>query len=403
MEAIQLKSRGGVLTVDFDNSHCRKCGTCTKACPSLLNFNRVLPQQVDTIGRIETIFFGYATDEDVRCHAASGGTATSLLLYMLRRRIVDRVLVVRMNKFTVTSCLTCDPDDVISAQGSVYFKTFSLSLLRKILSSIKKGERICIVGLPCQISGLKRVLGHFNDRLYFLGLICNHVNELWFLEYLFQRFLPDNSNPLAIGSRKDGWPGGIKILFTLGHGSTQEVSVPLYDFWRPLPSLGISAPLGCSMCADHFATMADVVVGDAWHPKFTEKSSLGVSVVITRTIKGRKLVESAVEDKQLSAEKAKLADLFVTHGTNIVEGSQYAPFKQKLLRHNVSAVKELWEMDKSIIAVLTFASHSVLKHRRIRRLLSQHLTERVLYRTLWYLWRYELIRLSRIVKGLAES
>lgn len=403
VKAIKPQFHNGVLTVGFDYSRCTRCAACTEACPSLSNLNRTCPENSDGVGKIESILFGYAADNDVRLHAASGGVATSLILHMLRRRIVDKVLVVRMNKFTATSLLTSDPKDILSAQGSIYFKTFSLHLLPEISSYAKKGKRVCIVGLPCQISALGNILRDFRDRLYFLGLICNHVNEFWYLECLFERFLPNDAKPSIVTSRKHGWPGGIKIFFTPENQSTQEVSISQHDFWRPIPSLDISSPIGCSICADHLATMADIVVGDAWHPKFTAKSSSGVSILMVRTAKGLELVKSLVENKQLFVEKARMADLIVAQGTNIVEGSQYAPFKRKLVRHRISVFRDFKDIDKSIIAFLTVASYNMLKHRRIRHLLSRHLTERLLFVIEGFMLRCESTRLSRMTEDLTKS
>lgn len=223
--AISLKTNN-VLTVNFDYSRCIKCNLCVKACPALSNFYGEKPMIPDVLGKIEKVFFGYSTDYNIRYHAASGGVTTSLVLYMLKQKIVDKVLVTKMDGFTATPILTDNENDVISAQGSIYFKTFSLRILKKLLSNLKKGKRICIVGLPCQISALTKVLRGFEDKLYFVGLICGHVNENWYLRYIIRKYLPKNTESIAIGSRKDGWLGEIRIFFNL-NDNLKEIAVPL--------------------------------------------------------------------------------------------------------------------------------------------------------------------------------
>jgi len=400
VNAINLKTNKGVVTVNFDYSHCTNCGMCTKACPALFNLYERGSKFLDVLGRIEKIFFGYSTDDDIRYHAASGGVVTSPVLYMLKRKIVDKVLVVKMEGFTAKALLAGNKDDVISAQGSIYFKMFSLRLLPKLLYHLRKGKRVCIVGLPCQISTLKKVLKDFEDKLYCIGLICNHVNELWYIGYMLEKYLPRNAKPLAIGSRKDGWPGEIKITFMLKDKNPAELTVPQY--WGLLPSLNISAPLGCLICADHLASTADIVVGDAWHPKLVGKNSLGVSIFIVRTTKGLELAKSAIKDGALYAEEARLRDLLIAQAHGIIEGSQYAPFTQKLLQHRIGAIRELKEVDKSIIALLTIITYHTLKCKTMRRLLSTSLAEKLLNITLWFLSQHESIRLLETINIFRE-
>ena len=375
--AVNLKNSEGVVTVNFDYSHCIKCDLCIKTCPALSNFYREKPKINDVLGRIEKVFFGYSTDDSIRYHAASGGVVTSLVLYMLEQKIVDKVLLTKIDGFTITPMLTDDENDVISAQGSIYFKTFSLRILKKLLSNLKKGKRICVVGLPCQISALKKVLRDFEDKLYFISLICNHVNEIWYLQHIIEKNLPKNAKPIAIGPRKDGWPGESKIFFK-SNDNLEELAVPLSKFWGPLPSLNISSPLGCLLCADHLGSNADIVAGDAWHPKFIGKGLSGVSIMIVRTARGLILVERAIRDKAIYAEETKLPELLVAQGFHLVEGTCYVPLRKKLLRYSFTVLRELKEIDKTIVVLLTIINQHVLKFKIIRRLLNTSPTEKTL-------------------------
>lgn len=402
--AIKLKTDKEVATVNFDYSRCTNCALCTKLCPALFNLYRLNTKFPNTLGRIQKIFFGYSADNIIRHHAASGGVVTSLLLYMLKRKIVDEVLVTKMEGLTASAILTNDKDEIISAQGSIYFKTFSLTILPKLLSHLRKGKRISIVGLPCQISALKKVLKNFEENLYFIGLICNHTNESWYLWHILKKYLPENATPSTIGSRKDGWPGGIKIIFNLPDEDFQELTIPHNTgVWGLLPSLNISAPLGCLTCADHLASTADIVAGDAWHPKYVGKDSSGVSILIVRTDKGLDLLKSTIKDGTLYGENAKLLDLLLAQGHNIVEGSQYAPFKQKLLKYHLEAIYELKEVDKIIIALLLITNSHLLKYKVMRQMLNASQVKKLLHVLLWFLSRYESIKLRKAVRDFENE
>jgi len=371
--AIKLKATKGVLTVNFDYSRCTNCGMCIKACPAIFNLYREDSKIADVLGKIDKIFFGYSTDHNVRYHGASGGVVTALTCYMLRRRLVDKVLVVKMTKFTTDALLTGSEHDVMSAQGSIYFKTFSLRLLPELLYDARKGKRICIVGLPCQISALKRVMRGFESKLYFIGLVCNHVNEIWYLEYVVKKYLPRNARPISIGSRKNGWPGRIKMVFSLNKG-LEELSIPSGEFFL----LDVSSPLGCILCADHLAATADIVAGDAWHPKFIGKNSSGVSIIMIRTIKGLELVQDAIRDRVLYAGETGLRDLLVTQGDHVVEGTRYAPLRKKLLKRNIIVLLELRNLDELMVALLYIVKDLVSRFKILRRFLGTCLAEKSL-------------------------
>jgi len=395
--AIQIKCVNGILTVDFDHSRCVNCAKCVQLCPPLSNLQTIKSNSRNTLERIKKVFFSYSTNNDVRYHGASGGVVTSLLLYMLERKIVNKVLVVRMKGFRVEPLLTDNKDDIISAQGSIYFKTFSLRLLPEIIHEINKGNKLGIVGLPCQIATLKKVLKNSESKVYLIGLICNHTNEYWYIEHIIQKYLPQNTKPLAITPRKNGWPGTIKMVFKSKNQNPQEVKIAHNtQFWSLLPSLNLSAPLGCLICADHLASTADIVTGDAWHPKFIGKDSQGISIIIARTNKGLELIEQAIKNKALYAEAAHPKDLIIAQNHNIIEETQYAPFKQNLLQHRLVTIKEI---DKTIIALLLIIN-LLLKHRSIRQILRTSTAEKFLSVILWLLYRNESLKLQKILKNM---
>ena len=396
--AINVKTNNA-LTVNFDYSRCIKCNLCVKTCPALSNFYKEKPTITDVLGKIEKVFFGYSIDDNIRYHAASGGIITSLALYMLKQKVVDKVLVTRVNGFTAVPILTDNENDVISAQGSIYFKTFSLRILKKLLSNLRKGKRICVVGLPCQISAIKKVLRDFADKLYFISLICSHVNEIWYLQHIIEKYLPKNAKPITIGPRKDGWPGENKIFFK-SNDKLEECVIPQSKFWGFLPSLNISSPLGCLLCTDHLGSKADIVAGDAWHPKFTGKNHLGVSIMIARTPKGLRLIKAAIKDEVLYAEEANLRDLLIAQGFHLIEGNQYAPLRQKLLQHRITILRELNEIDKTIVLLLTTITMYLLKFKTIRQLLSTSSAEKPLRYISWFLSRQKYRKLSQIASLL---
>jgi coenzyme F420-reducing hydrogenase beta subunit len=84
---------------------------------------------------------------------------------MLQTKKVDSVLIVTAGeKLTTKSLLTNQEAHILSSQGSVYFKTFSLKIVDDIIAKLNLGERLCVIALPCQISALKHSLQGKNDQ-----------------------------------------------------------------------------------------------------------------------------------------------------------------------------------------------------------------------------------------------
>jgi len=329
--AISMVEIRGRITVSFDDVLCCGCSACVKSCPAIFNVFGHLSKSIGrlkALGNVNAVLFCHATDSAIRYHSASGGAVTSLLCHMLEKRIIDKALVVRMEAFAPHPFLVKERKEILSAAGSIYFKTFGLRFAQHIMES---ADRTAIVGLPCQLSALVRFYGR-SERILLIGLVCNHVNEIWYLRHVLERFRPAGARPISISSRKNGWPGSIVISFKLDE-RIKDVAVPLAAFWEPIPLLHFSTPLGCLYCTDHLATSADIVAGDAWHPKFVGKDSIGTSIMIARTDRGLQLMKDLVSSGRIHAEKAELRDLITTYREHL-DNVEHTAIRLSLYCHN---------------------------------------------------------------------
>jgi hypothetical protein len=80
-----------------------------------------------------------------------------------------------------------------------------------------------------------------------------------------------------------------------------QVTVPFHEFntqfftcWQPWR---------CTICADRAAALADISLGDAWHPDLLRENSPGYSLVVVRTEKGLHLLEEAVAGGAIEARE----------------------------------------------------------------------------------------------------
>ncbi|MEM2292717.1 MAG: Coenzyme F420 hydrogenase/dehydrogenase, beta subunit C-terminal domain [Nitrososphaerota archaeon] len=322
--AVYLKFENDDVVPWVDEKRCIKCGICISFCP-ITQLYQVKELSIPVlIGKVKAVFFGYSSNSYIRYHGASGGIATCLLLYMLDKGIVDKVLVTRFSRLLPKSEITNNKEVILDAQGSIYFKGFTLTNLRLLMDEVKKGKRVAIVGLPCQIHVLRKLFRKKLDYILFIGLVCNHVIDLWYLEYVVMRFLKNSRRILHLKPRRNGWPGSINIIFEDFSGHVIEKKIPLISFWSYLCKLGVNAPLGCFLCLDHLATEADVVLGDGWHPKFYGNKD-GVSLIIVRSERLLELIKECDNQGVLHLFPASISDMLLAQGYHIINTILYMP------------------------------------------------------------------------------
>jgi len=280
---------------------CRKCRRCLQVCPGAEIelyglYERAFAQQPHNlaIGHWISCWVGHAANPVTRYNATSGGIVTALLQYALEQNIIDGALVVRLGEnLTPIPFIAQTPDDVIKATGSKYLPVAPLTVLSEIVRS-REEQRIGVVGLPCQIEGLHRLL-EVNTNLarqivFSIGLFCNHTKDKRYTDFLLQRLGQSRHTVAQIQYRGHGWPGEISI--TTQSGDTyrlpqQSHSVTFMWYAKAY------APPRCLICTDHLAEFADIAVGDAWLPEYIESDDQGTSIIICRTPQGQALLEKA--------------------------------------------------------------------------------------------------------------
>ncbi len=221
-----------------------------------------------------------------RCQ--DGGVVTSLLLYLLDKNVVDAAMVTqRTDRWVPRSKLTNERAEIIKAAGSKYaanpifdvlvqLKDIPIEELKKFHVTTLDDLRLVAVGLPCQISGLKKVqnLGVFPSNLvkFKIGLFCfkNFTYDKMIHEFLEKE---KNIDPTTI--KKFVIKGDMNVV--LQDGSSLLVKSQEYDKY---------INEGCKWCMDLTSQDADVSCGNIG-------SATGFTTVVTRTKLGADIVQRA--------------------------------------------------------------------------------------------------------------
>jgi len=281
--------------VSVADERCTECGACVEACPGTgIDFsadawwrgrNTGAPSR-DFLGPWRGLWFGWASDADVRHLGASGGVATALLAGALESGFADAVLAVRVdpaNQFAAAGVICRTPQEVAACRGSKYNVVAVNTLLRTVLD---EPGRYILVGLPCHIQGLRlaqRHLRRLRERVVLsLGVFCGLTNEPRATEVAARKAGLESGELKSVSYRGPGWPGGMRL--ETRDGTVRYCAYPDY-FDRYLAAM---VPPRCRVCPDALAELADISVGDAWLERFD--GSDGVSDLIVRTPAGERLL-----------------------------------------------------------------------------------------------------------------
>ena len=283
---------------------CARCGTCSVVCPNdIVKFNErpfiseeclrkgngmcleVCPRQIagsyDVRNRLNSFEEYYYAKSNIE--GQSGGVVTKLLQNLLDDGEIDGAVVIGANEWKPISVIVTTSEGLFDFNKNVDTSKskYAISSLQAIRKAGEMGlEKIAVVGLPCQVAGLRNIQYH--------PFISKHGAErgrdgkpakIPKIEYIFGLFctekfeysqLVDKVKSLDI-SMDDVVKCDVK-------GKNFIISTENEDY--PIGLDEIDASLGCLMCNDFDAELADISFGDKGSPD-------GYSTIIVRTDKGK--------------------------------------------------------------------------------------------------------------------
>jgi coenzyme F420 hydrogenase subunit beta len=256
------------------------CGACYDSCP------RTGDQPSETLGEYLELFAAKAAFEVP--HRQSGGAVTSILANALDEGLIDAIVTVTEDRWTLkpSSVVITKSDVLVQQAGSRY--SWWVPLLAALKNAVveRKFKRIAVVGVPCTIQAAARIRESENDLLkpyakairLTIGLFCT---ETFDYSLLIQDKLRTRYNLEPHEIRKLNVKGKLEVLKQ--DGSTTIV---------PLAELDTCIRNGCHYCTDFSAVRSDISAGAVGSPS-------GSTTLIVRTITGKGFVDSAIRNKNL--------------------------------------------------------------------------------------------------------
>jgi coenzyme F420 hydrogenase subunit beta len=267
-------------------------------------------------------YVGHSKNEGIRYNASSGGIATQLLVFALERGLIDGAIVTRMkcdNPLEPETIVARTREEIVSASKSKYCPTATNEAVKSILR--QKG-RYAVVGLPCQIHGIRKAeqnVKALKERIVLhVGLMCSHTVSFHGTDFLLRKTRLVPEQVASIDYRGLGWPGC--MLITQRNGS--KTLIPYVGKWNaywPVFSSFFFTPKRCFMCPDETNELADIALGDAWLPELRKERN-GESIIIARTKVGERILNLARLNDAIFLKRVDC---------NAVELSQAHPIKFK--------------------------------------------------------------------------
>ena len=232
------------------------------------------------IGPFKEIFIARTKDEEIRGRAQYGGFVSSFLIYALEERLIRAaILTDKGNEISPSGAVAKDRADILKCAGSRYTAAAGLAAFNRAIK--EDGEKLAVVGLPCQMEALARMRrmnpdGEERDSRVNLkiGLFCT-----WALDY---RKLHNHLKTIGID-------GPIQ-KYDIPPPPAQIFQIQTEQGWQefPLDDVRPSIQEGCTLCQDMTAEWADISVG-------TVEGMEGWNTVVVRSERGSQLLSGFIE------------------------------------------------------------------------------------------------------------
>jgi coenzyme F420 hydrogenase subunit beta len=328
----------GAITIDYPSSYkpvieeskCTLCNLCYQICPgkgwpAVEWATRVCVDDGTGMhpkfGPLKKIFLGRSTNSKIHLNGASGGVATSLLLYLLETNKVEAVAIVALEKGYPVLRITDDPKVILSSSGSKYSP---VPVMEHIIKVLKDNPcRIAITAIPCHLAALHYAMEKdkrlAESEVFTIGLFCGDLRDYESVHRIADSLcLKYPQEAKFLGWRCGPWPGNAR--FEIDDGTFKDKQLH--------PSLDLSIPyyalLRCLMCPSRENWLADLALAD------NHIGGTSDTVILARSPKGYELLRHAAAEGfiKLTEVDEEKADKIVTR-TKFVPALSYIHWRKQ--------------------------------------------------------------------------
>ena len=277
----------------IDYSQCNDCRLCLNVCPNSINSLKTAGSKSIITGeryglndkQDNTYYISYATANDARLPSASGGTATSLLCYLLASGKINFVVAAKPKMAKIGEphfeTVICRSLEDIKACCSSAYGPLRYDL---IIREIEKQKKPCAMTvLPCIQRAIANLPEKYRKYIRFtLGIICSHNVTDQFGDYMAYRHGISKKECFLINYRdKEGIADANHFNTCFKFIDGRKIRSPrMKNGFTPAWRNYWFAQECCLYCPDFYNADADISIKDAWGPLSSDR--LGISLCIVR-------------------------------------------------------------------------------------------------------------------------
>lgn len=319
---IELKNilNDGIRPV-VNGIECENCGKCLSVCPGVGMENDTFDGEgIKSLkagwGNIRALYEGHAQDEEFRYIGSSGGVANALALFCVEQLGMKRVVHTSPDSATpwlnVTSIST-NRDELLKTSGSRYSPA---SPAEGIATIVESDGKSVFIGKPCDVAAhykATKVLPELAEKTgCTIGIFCAGTPSTQGTLNLIQKIGIDTDSLAEFRYRGRGWPGMCAIRLKNETAFTEKMTYA--ESWGFVQKY---RPLRCYQCPEGTSEFADIACGDPWHQK-ANPDEPGISLILTRTARGKEILEKAIAAGYLTCTKTDRQALVVAQ-KNLLE------------------------------------------------------------------------------------
>ncbi|MCF6153371.1 MAG: hypothetical protein E3K38_14030 [Candidatus Kuenenia stuttgartiensis] len=161
--------------------------------------------------------------------------------------------------------------------------------------------------------------------LVYLGIYCSSNRTFGATKYLLKSFGVSEKEVKNLSYRDEGCLGN--MVLKLNNDKVRRY--PYKDYYPKIRSFFV--PYRCTLCADHFAELADISFGDIHIPEFWN-DKVGTTSVIARSERGMNLLSSAMNQGIIVLNKVDKELIIKSQKWGLIKKKRQITFRFSLLK-----------------------------------------------------------------------
>lgn len=296
-QAIRMEKDAEGFTIPvLDEAKCIHCYKCHSVCQIYSRNEKAGNQR----------YYAAKNSDEIRRISSSGGVFSAMTDMVFSENGI--VCAAGMDgNFRVRHMFASNPEEMQPMRGTYYVQSDLGDAYRRVKEYLDQGKKLLFVGTPCQVGGLKLYIGKAHNNLLTCDIVCHGVPSPLafekFVDYLRTR---GELTEFNFRDKRFGWKGYHVSAVIDGKSVKDKLWLQAFN---NLFSHNMINRLSCGSCPyTNYNRPGDITIGDFWGIEKSRKEfmdSLGVSLVITNTVKGDQVFNSMGIEKQIEVRKVE--------------------------------------------------------------------------------------------------